>query len=50
MDASQIINKYDNISDVIFILNRNEMDNLKIKNKIKCKIILRKRVRYWFYD
>ena len=26
MDASQIINKYDNISDVILIANRNEMD------------------------
>ena len=25
MDASQIINKYDNISDVILILNRDDL-------------------------
>ena len=43
MDDSQVINNYDNIPDVIFYPNSNEMD------KNKCKIIWITRVRSWFY-
>ena len=51
MNALQIINKYDNVSDVIQYLLQTGMKWIsKTENKIKCKIILLTRVRSWFYD